>query len=54
MAPYTFDLEWVQGKTHHIADALSRSPVAKPDEEETVDDGIHAVNVFAAAAEARS
>ena len=34
MAPYTFDLEWVQGKTHHIADALSRSPVFSAPEEE--------------------
>ena len=30
---YSFQVDWVQGKTHLIADALSRSPVFKPDED---------------------
>ncbi len=31
---YTFDVRWTAGKTHLIADALSRAPVFKPEEEE--------------------
>lgn len=27
IAPYNFDVTWVQGKTHKIADALSRAPI---------------------------
>ena len=35
---FTFEVKWVQGKTHYIADALSRSPVFAPEEEEfTID-----------------
>ena len=35
---FTFEVEWVQGKTHYIADALSRAPVFAPEEEEfTID-----------------
>ena len=52
LRPFSFEVEWKEGKSHLIADALSRSPVATPDEEDTADDGIHAVNVFAAAAQA--
>ena len=29
---YQFKVLWTQGKTHHIADALSRAPVFKPEE----------------------
>ena len=29
---YNFDLSWREGKTNHIADALSRAPVFPPDE----------------------
>ena len=32
---YNFDLSWREGKTNHIADALSRAPVFPPDETET-------------------
>ena len=35
---FMFKVEWVQGKTHYIADALSRSPVFAPEEEDfTID-----------------
>ena len=34
VAPYIFDVEWVAGKTHLIADALSRSPVETPKSED--------------------
>ena len=35
---FTFEVKWVQGKTHYIADTLSRSPVFAPQEEElTID-----------------
>ena len=35
---FTFEVKWVQGKTHYIADALSRSPIFAPEEEEfTID-----------------
>ena len=30
---FTFKVKWVQGKTHYIADTLSRSPVFAPEEE---------------------
>ena len=29
--PYSFSVTWVPGKTHYIADALSRYPVFQPD-----------------------
>ena len=31
--PYTFKITWVAGKTHYIADALSRYPVFGPAED---------------------
>ena len=35
---FTFEVKWVEGKTHYIADALSRAPVFTPEEEEfTID-----------------
>ena len=35
---FTFDVKWVQGKTHYIADALSRAPVFAAEEEDfTID-----------------
>ena len=33
---YSFDVRWVPGKVHLIADALSRAPVFKPDQEEVI------------------
>ena len=30
---YTFDIQWTNGRTHLIADALSRHPVFKPEED---------------------
>ena len=30
LLPYTFSLKWVAGKSHHIADALSRAPLFQP------------------------
>ena len=30
LLPYTFTLKWVAGKSHHIADALSRAPLFQP------------------------
>ena len=35
---FTFEVSWVKGKTHYIANALSRAPVFGPEEEEfTID-----------------
>jgi hypothetical protein len=34
LAGYSFTVRWVEGKTHYIADALSRHPVFPPPEEE--------------------
>ena len=36
---YNFCVEWVEGKTHYIADALSRAPCSKPTEEDIVESG---------------
>lgn len=33
LAPFSFDIEWTSGKTHLIADALSRAPCFSPPEE---------------------
>ena len=33
IAHFNFELKWVAGKTHHIADALSRAPVFGPKEQ---------------------
>ena len=35
---FTFEVKWVQGKMHYIADALSTSPVLAPEEEEVTID----------------
>ena len=38
---FQFETEWVAGKTHMIADALSRAPVSRPDgQEDDVNDGV--------------
>ena len=31
LSPLTITVKWVEGKTHYIADALSRYPVFNPD-----------------------
>jgi hypothetical protein len=36
LAGYTFKVEWIAGKKHEIADALSRSPVFDPEEDEDI------------------
>ena len=33
LTAFTFEVKWVSGKSHRIADALSRAPVFPPDEE---------------------
>ena len=33
LTAFTFEVKWVAGKTHRIADALSRAPVFPPDED---------------------
>ena len=33
---YQFKVLWTLGKTHHIADALSRAPVFKPEENQDI------------------
>lgn len=38
LTTYSFEVTWVAGKTHLIADALSRAPVFPPSEERDVDD----------------
>ena len=46
LMPYVFDLKWSPGKEHLIADALSRSPVFDPAEDEDVEhESIFALNV---------
>ena len=37
MIEFTFEVKWVEGKTHYIADALSRALVFAPEEEFTID-----------------
>ena len=37
MVCFSFEVDWVAGKLHHIADALSRSPVFDPPEDFTKD-----------------
>ena len=37
LAQYHFSVNWAPGKTHYIADALSRAPVFDPPEEEDVE-----------------
>ena len=34
LVEYTFTVDWVPGKTHHIADALSRAPLFSPEDED--------------------
>lgn len=36
LQPYTFKLEWLAGKLHQMADALSRAPVFQPAEEDVI------------------
>ena len=36
LAPYVFRTEWRKGKTHYIADALSRAPVNDPSHDDVV------------------
>ena len=43
LSPYVFTIEWTEGKTHLIADALSRSPVFQPPEEESDADAVEYV-----------
>jgi len=38
LTPYCFDVKYTPGKTHYIADALSRAPVFDPPERELLDD----------------
>ena len=44
---FSFEVKWVEGKTHMIADALSRAPVFQPEEEEdkAIDTGIQCLQV---------
>ena len=44
---YSFKVKWVEGKTHMIADALSRAPVFQPEEEEdeTTDTAIRCLQI---------
>ena len=37
VAKYSFDVNWVPGKTHYIADALSRAPLFSPQEQPDLD-----------------
>jgi len=37
LAHYSFDVSWVPGKTHYIADALSRAPFFEPVEQEDME-----------------
>lgn len=37
LAPYVFSMEWVKGKSHCIADALSRAPVREPEDDPDID-----------------
>ena len=33
LSGYCFDVKWIAGKNHQIADALSRAPLFEPEEE---------------------
>ena len=48
LTDFSFVLEYVPGKTHLIADALSRAPVFSPPEEEMISANIAMVNKLAA------
>ena len=46
LTEYSFEVKWVEGKSHYTADALSRAPVFDPHEEElTVDCAINCLRV---------
>ena len=34
LVEYNFTVKWVSGKSHHIADAMSRAPLFSPEETE--------------------
>ena len=36
LSGYIFDVKWVPGKNHQIADALSRAPLFEPEEEPNI------------------
>lgn len=42
MAPYNFTVDWNSGKSHCIPDALSRSPINKPEHTDIICNIIHA------------
>ena len=46
LTEYSFEVKWVEGKSHYIADALSRAPVFEPQEEElTIDCAINCLRL---------
>ena len=53
MVNYSFELTWREGKSHLIADALSRAPVFDPPEECITDDAVGKVLCLAVAADPR-
>ena len=44
LVAYSFDIHWTAGKTHLIADALSRAPVFTPSEEDEDDEMVGCTN----------
>ena len=48
LANFSFNVEWEPGKTHLIADALSRAPVFTPSEEQEGNDDYTIVRQVAA------
>ncbi|XP_059085528.1 uncharacterized protein K02A2.6-like [Tigriopus californicus] len=48
LAAYTFDVQWIPGKKHHVADALSRFPlfdIQKEDQDEPVLSGFDSIHL---------
>ena len=45
LSDYTFTVEWMEGKAHQIADALSRAPVFSPPEEAETEESVNWINI---------
>jgi hypothetical protein len=53
LSPYTFDVKWVAGKQHLIADALSRAPIENPELHEEQDIACSPILIFESSIESK-